>query len=178
MRDHEGGVTVRSVPGRGTRFELYFPAAQRAAERTAAHANGASRGRGERLLCIDDEGPIVRATTRLLERLGYEVVAHTEPAKALAELAVAHARFDAVVSDCSMPEMWGLEFVREILRLRPGMPIVMTSGFIEPALEQSLRQLGISEFVAKPGSIADLGAALERLLRGVSAGSLPPDPPR
>ncbi|HWA73096.1 MAG TPA: PAS domain S-box protein [Polyangiaceae bacterium] len=166
LRAHEGGVTVQSTPAKGTRFELYFPAAQAAVERAAAQRKALPRGRGERLLCVDDEGPIVRATTRLLERIGYEVVAHTEPRKALAELALESARFDAVVSDCSMPNLWGLEFVREIFRLRPGMPIVMTSGFIDPALERSLRELGIREFVAKPATIAELGAALDRLLRG------------
>jgi PAS domain S-box-containing protein len=177
LRAHEGGVTVQSTPGKGTRFELYFPAAQAAAERAAAQRKALPRGRGERLLCVDDEGPIVRATTRLLERIGYEVVAHTEPRKALAELALESSHFDAVVSDCSMPNLWGLDFVQEILRLRPNIPIVMTSGFIDPPLERSLRELGIREFVAKPATIADLGAALDRLLHDADGILAPPHSP-
>jgi CheY-like chemotaxis protein len=152
------------VLGQGSRFELYFPAAQVAPAQVAPRVDAPLRGSGERVLCIDDEAPIVRATARLLERLGYDVVAHTDPAQALAELSSESARFDAVVSDCSMPLIWGIDFVREILRRRPNIPIVMTSGLIEPALEKSLRELGIREFVAKPGTIDDLGSALRHLL--------------
>jgi len=164
MRAHDGAVIVRSVLGQGSKFVLYFPAARAAAEHAAPRGPTPLRGRGERVLCIDDEAPIVRATTLLLERLGYQVVAHTHPARALEALAAEPSGFDAVVSDCSMPLIWGLDFVREILRLRPSIPIVMTSGLLEPSLEKSLRELGIREFVAKPGTIEDLGAALQRLL--------------
>ena len=55
------------------------------------------------------------------------------------------------------------------------LPIVMTSGFIDPALERSLRELGIREFVAKPATIAELGAALDRLLRGEGGALTLPD---
>jgi PAS domain S-box-containing protein len=164
MRAHEGGVAVHSVLGRGSRFDLYFPAARAAAEHHDKRGPTPLRGRGERVLCIDDEAPIVRATSLLLERLGYRVVAHTHPARALQALALNPNAFDAVVSDCAMPLIWGLDFVREIQRLRPSMPIVMTSGLIEPSLEKAFRELGVREFVAKPGSIEDLGAALQRLL--------------
>ncbi|MFZ5892276.1 MAG: PAS domain S-box protein [Myxococcota bacterium] len=172
MRAHDGGVRVESSVGRGSRFELYFPEARASAENAVPRTRVARRGRGERVLCIDDEASLARATTQLLERLGYAAVAHTHPTKALEDLARDPLRFDAVVTDCSMPLIWGLEFVREIRRLRPEMPIVMTSGLIEPGLEKSLRELGIREFIAKPGTIEELGTALQRAL-GVNPSLLP-----
>jgi PAS domain S-box-containing protein len=161
MRAHEGGVEVVSNEGEGSRFELYFPATPATYEQ-AMRANQASiRGRGERILCVDDELSILRATTLILERLGYEAVPHSEPARALAELS-APTHFDAIVTDCSMPTIWGLEFVREVLARRPSIPIVMMSGLLEPGLERALRDVGVREFVSKPATVEELGAALSR----------------
>jgi PAS domain S-box-containing protein len=165
LRAHDGAIEVQSSEGSGTRFELYFPVAEVPSERVVPRAPGSLRGHGECVLYIDDEVPIVRATTLLLERLGYEVVAYTQPDQALAEMARGRRHFDAVVTDCAMPLIWGLDFVREIQRLDPHIPIVMTSGLIEAHVEQALRELGIYEFVSKPASVEELGNALTRLLR-------------
>ena len=162
-------MEVVSNEGMGSRFELYFPAAP-ATHEQATRANPASiRGRGERVLCVDDEASILRATTLVLERLAYEVVPHSEPARALAELSTA-THFDAVVTDCSMPTIWGLEFVREVLARRPGIPIVMMSGLLEPGLEGALRELGVREFVSKPATVEELGAALSRSFNAHASG--------
>lgn len=165
MRAHEGGVDVVSTEGSGSRFELYFPAARFAHEQTAPRGESSVRGHGQRILCVDDEASILRATTLILERLGYEVVPHSEPARALQDLAEA-SRFDAIVTDCSMPLIWGLDFVREVFARRPNMPIVMMSGLLEPALERALRDLGVREFVSKPATVEELGAALARSFNG------------
>ncbi|HET9931279.1 MAG TPA: response regulator, partial [Polyangiaceae bacterium] len=162
MRAHEGGIEVVSSEGSGSRFELYFPVAQAPHERPSERHGASIRGRGERILCVDDEASILRATTLILERLGYEVVPHSEPSRALAELGTP-APFDAVVTDCAMPSIWGVDFVRQILERRPNTPIVMMSGLLEPSLEKTLRELGVREFISKPATVADLGGALARL---------------
>ncbi|MGC4089273.1 MAG: PAS domain S-box protein [Polyangiaceae bacterium] len=110
MRAHEGGVVVTSALGHGSRFDLYFPVARGASERSESRSVPPPKGRGERVLCIDDEASIARATVLLLERLGYEAVAHTHPSNALEAIGDRSSRFDAVVSDCSMPMISGHRF--------------------------------------------------------------------
>lgn len=169
MRGHEGGIEVRSAQGRGSRFDLYFPAVKDATEPLSVPDPSCARGGGERILCVDDEASILRATKVLLERLGYAVVTHTEPDRALAELEVEGAHFDAIVTDSVMPILWGVDFVRKLLERQPDVPIVMMSGLLEPDLETSLRELGVREFVSKPATIEELGAALRRVLSARAA---------
>ncbi len=165
MRAHGGGIVLASAPGQGTRFELYFPAARAAdAGRWAASSRPTSRGKGQRVLCVDDEGAIVRATTLLLRGIGYDAVGFTDPRQALDAVAVSPESFQVVLSDCSMPVIWGIDFVRELRRLRSDLPIVMTSGLIDASLQSSLQELGVREFVPKPATLDELSAAIARAL--------------
>ncbi len=167
MRAHHGDVVLESTPGKGSRFDLYFPVTTALApESRPPRIATDRRGKGQRIICIDDEEPITRVTTLLLKRVGYDAVGFNDPRQALNAIAESPTRFDLVVSDCSMPVIWGLDFVRELRRLRSDLPIVMTSGLLAPELEASLRELGVREFVAKPATLPDLSAAIARALGG------------
>ncbi|HET9960046.1 MAG TPA: ATP-binding protein, partial [Polyangiaceae bacterium] len=174
VRSHDAGMVVLSKPGQGTEFNIYFPARDaRAVIGDDKIASNCMPGNGEQLLCIDDELPVLRATSRLLERLGYLPVSFSDPRQALAALANTPERFAAVVSDCSMPDIWGLELVRELRRIAPNIPVVMTSGLLDPALVKDLRTLGVREFLAKPGTLEELSCALHRALHGAERESAP-----
>jgi signal transduction histidine kinase/ActR/RegA family two-component response regulator len=171
VKSHEGAIDVRSTTGEGSCFSVYLPAASAlplVAARPASRV--AARGEGERVLCIDDEAPVVRVTAQMLRRLGFRVVGQTDPADALAAFEAEPAQFDVVLTDFAMPRLSCFDLVRAIQRVRPGLPIVVTSGRIDAEDIERLRGLGIHEVVFKPSTIAELSSALRRALRSARAG--------
>jgi signal transduction histidine kinase/ActR/RegA family two-component response regulator len=171
VKSHEGAIDVRSTPSEGSCFSVYFPAASAAQLRAARPANlAAVRGEGERVLCIDDEEPVVRVTAQMLRRLGFEVVGAIDPVEALSTFESDPAKFDVVLTDFAMPRLSCFDLARAIQKVRPALPIVVTSGRIDADDVERLRGLGIREVVFKPSTIAELSAALRRALRNVRTG--------
>jgi signal transduction histidine kinase/ActR/RegA family two-component response regulator len=170
VKSHDGAIDVRSRPEEGSCFSLYLPAvaaAQLRVPRTARVV--AVRGEGERVLCIDDEESVVRVTSQMLRRLGFHVVGLTDPADALAAFESEPSQFDVMLTDFAMPKLTCFELVRSVQRVRPALPIVVTSGRMDPDDIEKLRGLGIGEVVFKPSTIAELTAALRRALRSARA---------
>ena len=120
--------------------------------------------RGGRVLYVDDEEALKLLARRVLERLGFQVTATTDPAEAVRLFASRPADFDAVVTDLAMPVMSGFECAKAMLAVRPDVPIILTSGFLRPEDERRALELGIREVIPKPSTMDKLGCALERLL--------------
>src|SRR5712692_3829256 len=163
MKNHGGAITVYSEPGKGTVFHLYLPAAQRGTEETQARSHTVFRGQGQRVLYVDDEEPLVLLMTRMLEQLGYKVTGCTDPKKALEMSRSGPQDFDVVVSDLSMPGMSGVDLARELLQIRPGIPILVASGYIRPTDNEKVRGLGLPDLILKPDTIEQLGQVLHNI---------------
>ena len=163
VRNHDGAITVDSTPGAGTTFRLYFPAAGNGEPIPNGMTPEPSTGRGQRIMYIDDEDPVVYLATRQLQRLGYIVAGFTDPGKALRAFTANPNSFDVVVTDVSMPGMSGFHLAQAILKLRADVPVFMTSGYIRPDDRDAASQLGVRELIAKPRAIDALGHALEAL---------------
>jgi CheY-like chemotaxis protein len=164
VESHHGAILVHSERGRGTTFELYFPAAA-ASRPSAAPLTAAARptpgfGRGRALLYVDDEPALVRTMVRFLGRLDYRVTTSGDPGEALAGFLAQPAAIDVVVTDLSMPGLSGLELIRQMRKQRPDLPAVLISGNGRP--EDGASALGRTELVTKP-AIEELRGALERL---------------
>ena len=165
VKSHEGAIAVDSRPGAGTTFRLYFPAADAGAVAAALPTKPAEiHGRGEHVLYADDEEALVYMTTRNLERQGYRVTGFTDSRRALEAFGARPDEYDAVVTDLSMPGLSGVELARQIRALRPDVPIVFTSGYVRSDDIAALRTLAPSELLMKPGTVAQLGPTLHRLL--------------
>jgi PAS domain S-box-containing protein len=164
MQDHEGAVTVESEPGRGTTFRLYFPERIGAEETVSPGALPLVRGRGERILFIDDEEALCDSTRLLLDKLGYHTTAMTSPVAALERFRERPEDFDLVITDLSMPFMTGVDVGREMLALRPGMPVVLASGFSGTWTHEKVRAQGMRALLSKPLTAAALSAAIRRVL--------------
>jgi PAS domain S-box-containing protein len=165
MRSCGGAVTVQSALGKGTSFHLFFPAAQEASDASGtATIVGLARGAGQRVLFIDDEDAVVRLGTLNLTRLGYRVTGCTDPATALKEFLRDPEGIDAVVTDLSMPGMSGFDCAREMLAIRPDLPIVLTSGYVRPEDEIQAREIGIRAVCSKPSALNDLGKTLGEVM--------------
>ena len=170
VTDLGGGIDVASTVGKGTSFTVYLPWSGVAA-RAARVEEAIPQGAGETILLVDDEELLVRLGEEMIARLGYEPVGFTTGAAALDAFRAEPQRFNAVLSDEAMPEMTGSELARAIRRLRPEMPIVLMSGFVNPALTASARDIGVCEVLAKPLVARDIARCLANALRMNVVGS-------
>jgi signal transduction histidine kinase/ActR/RegA family two-component response regulator len=164
VKTHEGGIAVESRPGQGSVFHLLFPAIESAASQPATERRKAALRRGIRVLYVDDESALVFLANRMLTRLGHHVTGCTDAAQALVEFCSQPGNFDVVVTDVSMPGLSGFDLARELLAVRPDVPIVMTSGYLRPEDHEAARQLGIRDLVLKPSTVNELNEILDRLL--------------
>jgi CheY-like chemotaxis protein len=124
----------------------------------------ALRGNGERVLFLDDEEPIVLLASRMLNRLGYKVEAHTRAAEALDAFRSRPAEFDLVVTDLAMPGASGMDFAASVLALRPDIPVILTTGYIDPDDLERARRIGVREVIQKPTTIEEMGRSFQRQL--------------
>jgi PAS domain S-box-containing protein len=130
-------------------------------------AAGAAAGApGLRVLYVDDEEPLLALVRRDLERRGHRVTGHTDPQAALAEFQRRPGEFDYVVTDLAMPGMTGFELVRRLLAIRAGVPVAIVTGCVTPQDAAAAQALGLRAVIQKPGTVEQLGADLDRLLRG------------
>ncbi len=165
VKDHDGAITVESRANEGCTFRLFFPEhADGACARPEEGERKLPRGRGERILFVDDERVLCDAGTRLLEYLGYAPVAFADAEEALRRFREDPAGFDLVVTDLTMPPMTGLDLAMEISALRPELPVLLASGFSGTWTQERVKALGLRDLIAKPVSIEVLAAAVRRAL--------------
>ncbi|MBI5521699.1 MAG: cache domain-containing protein [Desulfarculus sp.] len=165
-----GRVSVESQPGQGAAFRVWLPTVdQAAAEDGQWSLDGVPRG-GEAILLVDDEGDLVEAGRQMLELLGYRVTALGSSAQALEAFQAGPQAFDLLFSDQIMPGLSGLDLAREVLALRPGLPVIIYSGRSSQVPEEQARALGIT-ILAKPLDLASLGRAVRQVLDGAASGA-------
>jgi len=94
-------------------------------------------------------------------------VAHTVPLEALCSFREHADQFEMVITDLTMPRMTGVEFARRVMQLRPGLPVLMMSGFSGKLTAERARALGICGLLAKPVDLPTLAAAVRATLDGL-----------
>jgi PAS domain S-box-containing protein len=164
MRDHEGAITVRSAPGKGTTFELYFPDARAEVIAEAVPvAAPAVDGLGRRVLYIDDDEAMLFLVKRMLGRHGYQVTAFVDAAEGLRTLRADPTAFDLALTDHNMPGMSGIDVAREIRALRPDLPVALASGYISDDIRTDAIDAGVREIIFKPDMVEEFCEMVQRL---------------
>ena len=107
-------------------------------------------GGKERILFVDDEEVLVELGMNMLNGLGYDVVGRTSSVEALEVFRVRPRYFDLVITDMTMPNMTGVDLAKEMLMIRPDIPVILCTGFSEMISEEKARNIGIREFIMKP----------------------------
>ncbi len=163
VRTYGGTITVHSVQGQGTTFEIFLRGMEKQAPTLAETIETLPAGTG-RILFVDDEQILAELGKELLESVGYKVVLETNSLQALETFRTGPDRFDLVITDMTMPGLRGEELAREIIALRPGMPIILCTGYSDLIDEKKAREIGIREFVMKPYVVANFVQTIRKAL--------------
>ncbi|MDD5758205.1 MAG: response regulator [Desulfobulbaceae bacterium] len=161
-----GHITVYSEPGRGATFRVYLPKIT-SAQLFEPHAASEPLPHGtESILVVDDDQAIVDLDTRILEGLGYRVTGLTVSKEALQRFQAAPRDFDLVLTDMTMPGLTGLALSMRINAIRPGMPIILCTGFSELIDGDKAKAIGIQGFLKKPILRQELAETVRAALDG------------
>jgi two-component system cell cycle sensor histidine kinase/response regulator CckA len=166
INDHNGYINVKSKEKEGTTFELYFPVSLKKVpiKKTSLPVDIEKlKGKGEKILVVDDEKEQRELMSIILTKLGYSVDTVMSGEKAIEYTRT--NQVDMLILDMIMhPGIDGLDTYREILKQCPGTKAIIVSGFSETERVKEALQLGAGEFVRKPYTLNALGAAVRNAL--------------
>jgi DNA-binding NtrC family response regulator len=151
VRGHGGALRIESKPNRGTTFQVFFPATeQRAPESRRAVVTPLKAEMKGTILIVDDE-PVVRSlAARVIKRLGLEVVQAANGAAGVYAFQVDPDRISAVLLDLTMPDMSGDEVFQRLSKIRPGVKVILSSGYDRREATRNLGSLEPAGFLPKP----------------------------
>ncbi|MHB1014535.1 MAG: ATP-binding protein, partial [Desulfurivibrionaceae bacterium] len=164
VESYQGHISVYSEPGKGTSFQVYLPRLAETPSFAAAVCSEIIPLGTERLLVVDDEEMISMMLQLILQSLGYQVTLSSDSLEALALITQNPMAFDLLITDMTMPHLTGFELAQKALRLRPGLPIILCSGFSELINKEQALALGIRAYLLKPVSVRELGQAVRNVL--------------
>ena len=163
VKSYGGAINVSSEFGQGTTFKVFLPRLEAAPEPKRKEEAPIPKGKG-RVLWVDDEAIQVNMGLMMLERLGYEVVTRTSSLEALEAFRAQPDSFDLVITDQTMPNLTGVGLAKELIQIRPDMPIILCTGFSEQTSPEKAVAMGIREFLLKPIIRRELAEAVRRAL--------------
>jgi CheY-like chemotaxis protein len=163
VKSYEGAISVHSELGKGSTFKVYLPAGLKEFE-TENKLSASIRQGDETILFVDDEDALVEMGYEVLQELGYKVKACGSSQEALEVFQERPGDFDLVITDLTMPQMNGIELSRNLIRLRPDIPIILCTGFSGKITPESAKAAGIKAVLMKPLVIANLAETIRAML--------------
>lgn len=175
MRTHNGALFVESEPGKGTTFRALFPVSssepvvspqeQLLPPAVSAHPDGHISGVA---LVVDDEKPVLRICTKMVQLCGLKVITACDGVDAVAKFREHADEITVVLMDLTMPNMDGITAMSEIYLIRPDVKILLSSGFNEEELSERITRQAPAGFIRKPYSMSVLQAELQRVVKGAN----------
>jgi PAS domain S-box-containing protein len=164
IKAHGGAITVESTVGKGTTFDIYLPRIDKPMVEKSVISSTLPMG-NERILLVDDELALVEIGKQLLTHLGYQTETRTSSVEALSLFRDNPQRFDIIISDMTMPNMTGDKLAREMMAIRPDIPIILCTGYSQRLTEAQAKEMGIRAFIMKPLVVGDLAAVIRTVLQ-------------
>ncbi|ACL05651.1 PAS/PAC sensor hybrid histidine kinase [Desulfatibacillum aliphaticivorans] len=168
LETHGGRIHVESEPEKGSTFTVVFPLASALPTAPALSGNGYEGG-NERILLVDDEASVLRTVNMMLERLGYQVTPYNDALEALKAFKERPEDFDAIVTDMTMPGLTGVLLAEEAIAVKPGVPVVLCTGYSENIDEETAKDQGISAFIMKPVVRREMARVIRFALDGAGS---------
>jgi PAS domain S-box-containing protein len=164
VKDYRGDIKINSEVGEGSVFAVYLPLMEKLSDNLPDINNLSFPTGSEHILLVDDEASIARLQKQILERLGYRVTARVSSMDALEAFKVNPVNYDLVITDMTMPNMTGDQLAREIISIKPGVPVIICTGFSEKIDPNRAAAMGIKGFLMKPVVRSELAEMVKRVL--------------
>ena len=165
VKSHGGIINVYSEPDKGAAFHVYLPRITYG-EYMKVDRRKPVTGGTERILFVDDEPALVDLGRRMLSSLGYYVTSVLSSVAALHLFQAKPESFDLVITDMTLPKMTGIDLSRELLKIRPNIPIILCSGIKDSDTEAQVKAMGIKAYIMKPLTKRELANAIRNTLDG------------
>jgi two-component system cell cycle sensor histidine kinase/response regulator CckA len=169
VKQSGGHIWVYSEVGSGTTFKIYFPRHtgpdDEAAPDEPRRSQPAAAASEATILLVEDDVAVRDVVSRLLGRHGYRVREVPNGAQALTTLADSSVAIDLVISDIVMPEMSGLELRERLRTIRPGLPLLLMSGYSQEAITRLGNPASLGPLVEKPFTVQGILEKVEQVLR-------------
>ena len=174
MRTHNGALFVESEPGKGTLFRVLFPISESAPSGTPQEPvpsppeilTGPDKPLFGVALVVDDERPVLRICTKMVQLCGFKVITACDGVDAVAKFREHADEITVVLMDLTMPNMDGVTAMSEIYLIRPDVKIILSSGFNKEELTERIARQAPAGFIRKPYNMSAPEAELRRVVLG------------
>lgn len=167
VQSYGGSISVESELGKGTIFTIDLPVIQECSE-NIAHIQEALPSGTEHILIIDDEPQIADMEKLMLNTLGYRVTIRNSSPEALAFIKSGSDMVDLVLTDLTMPHMSGEQLAVEMMKIRPTLPIILSTGYSRQISNETIAKTGIRALLLKPVAMRDLAHTVRKVLDEVN----------